>query len=161
MSTIKVIPESGFIGDGVKKSQIKLLVANYYDKMLKKKGTLTRKLDKAKDAKSVWFPKESIDKLFEDNGNDSSNNKEYGLRIYFGVHEKGILEDGQGNDVPSMYFNQQTVVLVTTRNQNNVEDQDLLTETNFVHIAGYTGNGLDNGKLCPPQICNGATINID
>lgn len=161
MSTpIKIIPESGFLGDGVKKSQIQLLVENYYAKMLKKKGTLSRKLDKDKDAKSVWFPKEKIDELFRDNGNDASNNKEYGLRIYFGVHEKGILDDGQGNDIPSIYFNQQTVVLVTTKNQNGIEDQDLLAETNFVQIAGYTGSGMDNGKLCPPQICDGATIRI-
>lgn len=142
-------------GDVVKKDQLDALINNYYVRTKRYKVGRWENLDIASDSKSAWFPKEKLDELFEDNGCNDTNNSDYGLKISFGIHKLGILNDGQGNDIPTMYENQQMVILIVTKkNSATQRDEDQLTDENYINISGYTGNALDNGKLCPPQNCD-------
>lgn len=90
------------------------------------------------DTKTAFFTKDAIDGLFKANpGSD-------GLLICFGVHNSDIYPLGQ----PS-YQNKMMVVLVTATNQvPNLKVNDK------VEIAGAprsAAEGIDNGKLCPPN----------
>lgn len=152
-------------GSTVKKSQLKKLVDNYY-KVMKKTDDNGKvvDLDPKKDAKSVWFTKAAIDKLFATHGCTAENNDEFGLRIYFAVHQTGILHH---DEIPGHYHNQQTVILVPTKNQDGFIDRDLLKEDDEVllgnegkdgHSQADPGAGLNHGKICPPDTDCGCVI---
>lgn len=137
----------------VTKEQLKKLVGNYYQKMGKKKkgGTKHDPLDTTKDTRSVWFQKQNLDELFAENGyrNDlpDDEKKKYGLRIYFGVHDKDTIL----TDIPEGYDNQQMVILYVTKKEslaNNVASADV----NSLDVPGSdVGMGMNHGKLCPPD----------
>jgi hypothetical protein len=153
---------------GVKKSQLKKLVDNYYKVMKKtdENGNVVD-LDPKKDAQSVWFPKSVIDNLFAIHGCTDENSGEYGLRVYFAVHQTGILHH---DEIPGHYDNQQTVILVPTKNQHGVKDRDLLRERDNILVGadgkgdGHdsdvdpNGDGVNHGKLCPPDSDCGCLI---
>jgi hypothetical protein len=152
----------------VRKSQLKKLVDNYY-KLMKKtdeNGNIVD-LDPKKDAQSVWFPKTVLDEMFATHGCNAQNNDEYGIRIYFGVHQTGVLHH---DEIPSHYHNQQTVVLVPTKNHHGVRDHDLIRDKDqLVGADGKgdpndngpdtgPGDGYNHGKLCPPDTDCGCAI---
>ncbi|GAB3922745.1 hypothetical protein [Mucilaginibacter myungsuensis] len=152
---------------GVKKSQLQKLVNNYYD-VIKKKDANGKivDLDRKKDARSAWFSKEVIDQMFAAHGCTAENSKEFGLRLYFGVHKKGVLERN-GEDVPEKYHNQQTIVLVPTRLKDGVPDADLLKDDTHAFAgadgkgdgnAEGEGDGVNHSKLCPPETGCGSLI---
>jgi len=143
---------------GIKKSQLKQLVANYYEVMKKKneKGEIVD-LDPTKDAKSAWFSKAAIDQLFADHGCTDKNNGEFGLRIYYTVHKKGVLHPD--HEIPDIYANQQSLVLVPTK-QSDGKNRDLLKNDEDL-IKGAdgkgdgdptdgAGQGMNHADLCPP-----------
>lgn len=174
--------------NGVTTEQIRNLVSNYYNRMKKKKDSWSRRLIPSDDAKSAWFSKERLDELFRVNGCTPENSSLYGFRIYYGVHKKGILVNSNGDELikNEKYFNQQTVILVVTKRvckkcpgqecnecpdkqcKSMCPNKDQLTEHNFVEIAGdfrhdtmSPGEGMDYGKLCPPETCDGSAIMFD
>jgi hypothetical protein len=150
----------------VKKSQLKKLVDNYY-KVMKKTDANGKvvDLDRKKDAQSVWFPKSVLDEMFATHGCNAGNNNDYGIRIYFGVHQTGILHH---DEIPGHYHNQQTVVLVPTKNINGVKDRDLLRDKDVLVGADGkgdgdqsndpSGDGYNHGKICPPDTDCGCSI---
>jgi hypothetical protein len=151
---------------GVKKSQLKKLVDNYYKVMKKtdENGNIVA-LDRTKDAQSVWFPKSVLDEMFATHGCNEKNNDDYGIRIYFGVHQTGILHH---DEIPGHYHNQQTVVLVPTKNMHGVKDRDLLRDKDVLVGADgkgdgdpsgdMGGDGYNHGKICPPDTDCGCSI---
>lgn len=154
-------------GGSVKKAQLKKLVDNYYKVMKKtdENGNIVD-LDRTKDAQSVWFPKSVLDEMFATHGRTAENNDEYGIRIYFGVHQTGILHH---DEIPGHYHNQQTVVLVPTKNMNGVKDHDLIRDKDHLVGAdgkgdgggdpiGGPGDGYNHGKICPPDTDCGCAI---
>ncbi|GAB3914871.1 hypothetical protein [Mucilaginibacter boryungensis] len=151
---------------GVKKSQLKKLSDNYYQIMKKKdeNGNIVD-LDPTKDAKSVWFTKAAIDKMFADHGCHAGNNNEFGLRVYFAVHKTGVLHPD--HEIPGHYHNQQTVILVPTKNINGQKDKDLLKDDEQLTqgadgkgdgIPDGEGQGVNHGALCPPDTDCGCSI---
>jgi hypothetical protein len=153
---------------GVKKSQLKKLVDNYYDVIKKKdeNGNIVD-LDRKTDAQSAWFSKAAIDRLFADHGCTPENNDEFGLRLYYAVHKTGVLHPE--HEIPGHYHNQQTIVLVPTQKSGNIMDKDLLKNDDY-RIAGSDGktgdgsgsegegDGLNHTKLCPPETDCGCAI---
>lgn len=153
-SQSNLLESSNEPGDVVRKDQLDSLTNNYYVKTKRFRSGRWENLDIAADAKSAWFSKEKIDELFKDNGCNATNSSQYGLKIFFGIHQLGILANGN-QDIPIEYNNQQMVILVVTKkNTDSNKDEDQLFDDSYIRIAGYTGNAMDNGKLCPPQICN-------
>jgi hypothetical protein len=153
---------------GVKKSQLKKLVDNYYDVIKKKdeNGNVVD-LDRNTDSKSVWFTKAAIDRMFADHGCNAQNNDEFGLRVYFAVHKTGVLHPD--HEIPSHYHNQQTVILVPTKNINGQKDKDLLKDDEHLtqgsdgkgdggHGAGGDGQGTNHGLVCPPDTGCGCAV---
>lgn len=151
---------------GVKKSQLQKLVNNYYD-VIKKKDANGKivDLDRKKDAKSAWFSKEAIDQMFADHGCTAENSHEFGLRMYFGVHKKGVLH--RDHEIPDHYENQQTIVLVPTRLKGKVMDTDLLKDDEHLLASADgkgdgnpqgDGQGVNHTKLCPPETECGCAI---
>ena len=149
----------------VRKSQLKKMVDNYYKVMKKtdEDGNIVD-LDPKKDAQSVWFPKSVLDKMFATHGCNAENNDEFGIRIYFGVHQTGILHH---DEIPGHYHNQQTVVLVPTKAKGAQRDADLIWENDKLVGAdgkgdgddeGVGGTGYNHGKICPPDTDCGCAI---
>ncbi len=159
---IKVTSETSFLNDGVKKSQLIKLVEQHYTQIQKKdKYGKTKKLDKKLDAKAIWFSMKNLNDLFKANSYKPEEEDKFGLRIYLCVHDKNIIPD-----IDPAYDNQQTVILVVTKAENDKPDNDQLpdnaefTEGNFfVEICGFArSEGLNHGKICPPSICDGSKI---
>lgn len=151
-------------GHVVKKSQLKKLVSNYYD-VIKKKDVDGKvlDLDPNRDSKCVWFPKSAIDALFADHGCTAENSDEYGLRVYFAVHKTGVFDPE--HEIKPEYHNQQTVILVPTKNEMGVPDHDLLEDDEEMLMdddgkgEGIAPKGaLNHGKICPPDTGCGSTI---
>jgi len=141
----------------ITKKQIQKLVQNMYNGLRRH----DRPLDPKKDAGSIWFSKECIDKLF------ALNPEASGLRIYFGMHD--------GETVPVSrpeYIGQLMTVLVATKDNSangGTDADDILhhevvadaapsTKKLAMPIVGaaepaedLSGTGADNGKLCPPD----------
>jgi hypothetical protein len=145
---------------GIKKSQLKQLTDNYYEVMKKKNadGKIVN-LDPTKDAKCVWFSKAAIDQLFADHGCTDGNNDEFGLRIYYTVHKKGILHPE--HEIPDHYDNQQSLVLVATKKtagrnvdmlKNDEQPEKGADGKGDIGIIsdGGDGQGMNHGDLCPP-----------
>ncbi len=137
----------------ITKEQLKALVGNYYQKMGKKKkgGTKHDPLDKTKDTRSVWFSKQKLDELFEENGYSNTmpdtEKKKYGLRIYFGVHDK----DSILTDIPVEHDNQQMAILYVTKKEG-VATNVSATDVNTLETPGSdVGKGMNHGQLCPPD----------
>lgn len=159
----------GAPNSGVKKSQLKKLIDNYYDVIKKKdeNGNIVD-LDRTKDAKSVWFTKAALDKLFADHDCTAENNDDFGLRIYFGVHKTGVLHPD--HEIPAHYHNQQTVILVPTKKEFGFIDHDLIRDKDAMMVgddgkgdsagSGSTGggDGLNHGKICPPDTDCGCVL---
>lgn len=141
----------------VTKQQIKALSKNFFSRLqiLDHDGQ-HRPLDcsdpshpQKNDTRCVYFEKSRIDALFAANpGSD-------GLKIFFGVHDHAIFP--LPDDVKDKYHNKLMVVLVTTTIEvDNLNDEgsgdgaveSMTAPAGDGEIRG--GEGLDNGKLCPP-----------
>ena len=61
--------------------------------------------------------------------------------IHLGLHDKAIYDA----NLPKEYEGKVMVVLST-------KDVRTLTKGDVVMIAGIDGGGIDNGKLCPPDL---------
>jgi hypothetical protein len=147
---------NGAAGAGVSAAKIKRLSDNYFKRMqIMREDGKFEALDPKKDSKSIWFSKEAIDKLFADNGytGDSTG---FGLRIYFGIHDKkNIL-----TDIPDHAHNRLMTVLVATKAPSpEASNVDMLMTTQAKTIAAASGeevtggDGLNHGKMCPPDNC--------
>ncbi|MES2061829.1 MAG: hypothetical protein V4456_07915 [Bacteroidota bacterium] len=155
--SLKVIPENSIAGNGIKKSQIIMLVENHHRQLgrINPAGNYAA-LQRNVDSRSILFSKDVIDQLFIENGLTAANSKEFGLRIYLGVHDiKNIL-----TDIPVYNDKKEMVVLVVTRDSGNGPEDQLADLLNSVEVAGLPevaafggGDGLDHGKICPPEKC--------
>ncbi|MEO7215072.1 hypothetical protein [Mucilaginibacter sp.] len=134
---------------------IKLLSNNLFKKLhiTRKDGSIAP-LDTSIDTRSIWFSKERVDQLFADNGYKAGDT-DYGLRIYFGLHDKASIL----TDIADHEHNRLMAVLVATKGSADAP-QDLLNHLptklrqNALLTGGeLTGEGLDRGKMCPPDIC--------
>ncbi|OOQ61389.1 hypothetical protein [Mucilaginibacter pedocola] len=125
----------------VTKTQLNALSKNFFSKLQVLDNGRHRSIDcsdsrhpEKGDTRAVIFNRKDVEALFAANpGCD-------GLKVYFGLHDKEIfpLPDDNSTD----YQNKLMVVLITTSGQvENINDD-----------ASIAGKGLDNGKLCPPNI---------
>ena len=112
------------------------------------------------DSKSCWFSYSELEQLFNDNGltpsSTTNEKKKYGLRIYFGMHDKDH-KFHQTVPLPIKYDDQHTVVLVVT-----LQDEQIKTKNNDLLKDGtssisYALDGMDIGSLCPPACDTGET----
>lgn len=132
----------------VSKKQLHALSANFFSKVQILDNGKYRPIDcsnpnhpEKSDTKAIVFSKKSVEALFAANpGCD-------GLKIYFGVHDHEILPIPE--EFRERYQNKMMAVLVTTSGQ--VENLKEEGEMSKMAVAGG-GEGLDNGKMCPPLI---------
>ena len=140
----------------VTKNQLKALSKNFFSRMQILEDGQHRPIDcsdpshpQKNDTRSVYFEKSRIDALFASNpGSD-------GLKIFFGVHDHEIFPIPDADKVN--YHNKMMVVLVTTTNEvDNLKD-DNTPHPGMQLMAAPAGGGnngggqgMDNGKLCPP-----------
>ncbi|MBE9586577.1 hypothetical protein IM792_19165 [Mucilaginibacter sp. JRF] len=137
---------SKFQQPDVTRAQLEKLMKNYQRtvKRIRKgdKEEICSDYDPKFDSKCVWFPREAVEQLFNDNKAD-------GLRIYFGVHDS--------EDLPTPDDDRLTVVLVATRyedgkNKDQLNDDSLLKKKELVG-GGGPGYGLNHAAICPPSNC--------
>lgn len=149
--------------DSIKKSEIIELMDRYHNNTGKVKQGQGKYNDHKKDehTTSAWFSlKEIIDFLVINNINlaPGADLSKYGIRIYFGMHHKdnSFQPKPYRSTTPmSKFEHKDTLILVATENKGPNNDEDMLTETNFISMASYNPEeGLDNARLCPPE-CNG------
>ncbi|AMR31109.1 hypothetical protein A0256_06560 [Mucilaginibacter sp. PAMC 26640] len=131
---------------------IKLLSDNYFKHVhITRESGKVEPLDKDIDSTSIWFSKENIDQLFADNGYKPGDT-DYGLRIYFGVHDKSKLL----KDIPEEDDNRLMTILVATKGPAD-KPVDLLkgisADDQLTAGGELSGEGLDSGKICPPMVC--------
>ncbi|GAA4336736.1 hypothetical protein GCM10023149_45820 [Mucilaginibacter gynuensis] len=149
---------------GVTKSVLKRLTNNFRKRVLylHKNSDSPMAHDLKNDSSSIWFSKADIEKLFDANRVDDNG----GLRIYFGVHDKDVMQ--------TEFDDKLMVVLVATRfdahsgkqvdqlydndKHELVEPIALAPKMMTVAATGSkqkleAGTGLDHGKICPPAQC--------
>lgn len=145
----------------VKKKIIKAMVKAYDKRRLRNSGDLPVIIpgEKREDTKSIWVPKETLDKLFKDN--PTAN----GLRMYLGV--AGNYREG--NDVydsAENHLGQTTLVFVTTHSKINPPTMatsiDLLDDTYSPAFDGdLGGSGLNDNDICPPPPIGTSCTSLD
>jgi hypothetical protein len=148
-------------GVAVPKSFIHRLVNQYYDRTKKRRrahnpGTPPDHMGQ-NDARSCWFPYKELEALFNQNGFTEAQKELFGLRIYFGLHDKNdrFHDDPNGNKLPNPNYDEQhTVILVVTKKENEINNDQLRDNVNSL---SYGGMGLDLGSLCPPDCKGGET----
>lgn len=122
-------------------------------------GTPAGDMDPRSDAKSCWFPYNELEKLFNENGFSAEEKSKFGLRIYYGMHDKGHEFHRSVNGVPlpkESYDGQHTVVLVVTKKNEEGKNADQLIDN--VSSLSYGGQGMDIGSLCPPDCNDGQSL---
>lgn len=135
-------------GEEVTEEQLYQLSDNFFNRTrVLEKGSY-RQLDstnlsphndwKRRDTKTIYFSKARIDAFFAKHPTCD------GLKIYLGLHDKEIFPA----IAHERYNNKMMVVLVAT--EGEIEK---LNADDVVMIAGSktSGDGMDNGKLCPPH----------
>lgn len=131
---------------------LKALSNNYFKQIhITRANGKVEPLDKNIDTTSIWFSKEMIDQLFADNGYKQGDS-DFGLRIYFGVNDKANLI----TEIADVDDNRLMTVLVATKGPadapvdllNGIAPKEILASG-----GELSGEGLDNGKLCPPYVC--------
>ncbi|MCO5936713.1 hypothetical protein NAF17_14310 [Mucilaginibacter sp. RB4R14] len=135
-------PDKQLNGDEVTVGQIIDLSKNYFKhSYIEEKGHI-RKMNcenghvpEKNDTRTITFKKSRIDEFFAANpGSDD-------FIIHIGLHDKKIYDA----HLPGEYEGKLMVVLST-------KDLQKLAEGDVVMIAGINGGGIDNGKLCPPDL---------
>lgn len=129
-------------GDEVTAKQITDLSNKYFEHSWIEEGGHLRRMNcqdgrvpEKNDTRTITFKKSRIDAYFAANpGSDE-------FVIHIGLHNKAIYDARQ----PASYEGKLMVVLAPT-------DVKKLKKGDKVLIAGITGGGLDNGKLCPPDL---------
>ncbi len=130
--------------------------------------------EKHHDARSCWFSLKDITSLLTNNGFDPKKATEkdlenFGLRIYFGMHHP---ENSFQPSRPDYLTRRQlTAILVVTNSADgsNIQNHDQLKNHPKMHELSLnneggidddgSGDGLDNGMLCPPEPnCIGSEI---
>lgn len=136
------------LGEEVTPEQIDGLSKRFFEKIDVKLNGRARSIDcsnpfphnnwEKRDTKTIFFSKERIIAFL--NQYDDTD----GLKIYLGMHDKATYP-GMGVDE---YQDKIMVVLVAT-----VKQIEKKAVGDKIIIAGTkaNGNGLDNGKLCPPH----------
>lgn len=129
-------------GDEVTVGQIIKLSEKYFDHAyIEESGHIRRmnstngRVAEKNDTRTITFKKSRIDEFFAANpGTDD-------FIIHLGLHDKAIYNAG----LPKEYEGKVMVVLST-------KDVRALKAGDVVMIAGVNGGGIDNGKLCPPDL---------
>ncbi len=150
-------------GSAVPKDFIVHLINENYSKTKKKRrtqgpGTPADDMRAADDARSCWFPYDELEKLFNANGFTAAEKLKFGVRIYFGMHDKDheFHRSATGVPLPNVkYDGQHTAILVVTKKNAQGLNKDLLQDG--VHSLSYGGQGMDIGSLCPPDCTGGET----
>lgn len=134
----------------VKKKIIKAMVKAYDKRRLRNGQDLPVLIpgEKREDTKSIWMPKEAIEKLFKDN--PTSN----GLRMYLGVAGNYKVDHDSYNSTEN-HLGQTTLIFVTTYSKENPPTMgtsvDLLDDAYIASFEDDLGNsGLNDSDLCPP-----------
>lgn len=145
----------------ITKEDIEDLMNSYgrYTGKQRKGGSKVEPYDKSKDTRSAWYSLAEIIAFLKENYVDLSPGadlKEYGIRIYFGMHHPSHRYQPEPRSKPSTdYHFMDTPILVLTKKNGNV-DEDQLHEDASISMAPLFDpeEGLDNARLCPPE-CNG------
>jgi hypothetical protein len=141
-------PDKQRNGDEVTVDQIRSLSKKYFDQtwIEEKVGQLRRmnstdgKDPIMNDTRTITFKKSRIDEFFAANpGTDD-------FVIHIGLHNRAIYNA----NLPKEYEGKVMVVLAP-------KDVNELMKGDVVMIAGINGGGLDNGKLCPPDLTCGVS----
>jgi hypothetical protein len=134
----------------VKKKIIKAMVDAYDKRRLRNSQDLPIIIpgEKREDTKSIWVPKETLDKLFADN--PTAN----GLRMYLGVAGNYKVD----NDIYTSaenHLGQTTLIFVTT--YSNVSPPTMATSVDLLNNDDIPiidddlgGSGLNDQETCPP-----------
>ena len=129
-------------GDEVTVGQIIKLSEKYFSQACIEENGHIRRMDSTNghnpvmnDTRTITFKKSRIDEFFAANAGSDD------FVIHIGLHNKAIYNANQPNE----YEGKVMVVLAP-------KDVNLLTKGDVVMIAGISGGGLDNGKLCPPDL---------
>lgn len=102
---------------------------------------------------SVWFPIDQMHdmtKLFKSEGAD-------GIRIYLGQYSSEAIQIANRNmgpsehAIPEKYKNRNSIVFVSTRNQNGAPRSDYFS-------SKFLGEPQNRGLLCPPDVCDSASL---
>jgi hypothetical protein len=140
----------------VKKKIIKAMIEAYDKRRLRNGQDLPIIIsgEKREDTKSIWLPKETLDKLYKDN--PTAN----GLRIYLGVAGNYKVDNDSYNSAEN-HLGQTTLIFVTTYSKENPPTMgtsvDLLADTYLSSFGDDFGNsGLNDSDLCPPPPANGS-----
>jgi hypothetical protein len=135
-------PDKQLNGDEVTVGQIVDLSKKYFNHAyIEEKGHIRRMncenghMPEKNDTRTITFKKSRIDEFFAANSGSDD------FIIHVGIHDKGIYNA----NLPAEYEGKLMVVLSTKDVQN-------LSKGDVVMIAGINGGGIDNGKLCPPDL---------
>jgi hypothetical protein len=134
-------------GTAIPRKAIIQMVQNFIHRTFKG----PRRITKNYDSHAVHYTKKEIDALFAANGYvpGAPDADQFGLRIYMGVHSNTDIERRSMPRRPAEYLDQHTVILVTTKN-----NQDLLVDGSSVSTYQIDpGTGLEEGQICPPPKC--------
>jgi hypothetical protein len=149
-------------GTAVPKSFIlDLINKNYYNTKKKRRGQGPANPGddmKNHDARCCWFPYIELEKLFIANGFNEQEKDKFGVRIYYGMHDKdhSFHHMTHGTQLPDVkYDGQHTVILVVTKIDSENKNADQLNEG--FNSLSYGGQGMDIGSLCPPACDGGQT----
>ncbi|WP_162795907.1 hypothetical protein [Pedobacter nanyangensis] len=96
-----------------------------------------------KDTKSVWFPVEQITAI----ANALKEEKADGIRVYFGQYTEDLIKKlnqiTSAPEIPKDYANRNTVIFVSTREENGIKKTDYFTDMK------HPMNPENRGELCP------------
>lgn len=147
------------VGRFINRKTIVQMVQNFIDRTYKAdKDGKPKKVTHDMDSHAVYYSKSKLDQLFKDNGYDpeAPDADSFGIRIYLGMHQHTELEDAAMPTRPESYMNQHTVILVCTKDgvdQLNNKDAAKDGDDDEDDDDG-TGNGLEEGQICPPPTCS-------
>ncbi|TKB98547.1 hypothetical protein [Pedobacter cryophilus] len=134
----------------VKKKIIKAMVDAYDKRRLRNSQDLPIIIpgEKREDTKSIWVPKETLDKLFADN--PTAN----GLRMYLGVAGNYKVDNDTYTSAEN-HLGQTTLIFVTTHSSVSpptmASSVDLLNNDDIsISDDDLGGSGLNDQETCPP-----------
>ncbi len=108
------------------------------------------------DTKSVWFPKEQIVAIA--NALEKEE-KADGIRVYFGQYTEDLIkklnEIPGADEIPKNYANRNTIIFVSTREENGIKKTDYFTDMKHPMIPE------NRGELCPNDCPKDSPMLID
>ncbi|MFD0939991.1 hypothetical protein [Pedobacter boryungensis] len=97
--------------------------------------------------RSVWFPIQQMKNLMDTIANEPHAD---GVRVYFGRYTKAVIDNVNSNlpqgepKIPGTYVDRNTVIFVSTKNENGRPMQDYMENALF-------SEPKNRGALCPPD----------